>query len=100
MYESPITLMTQRMNAMITEKLEGEVLKAVVNVGVVVDKEELMKALSYDREQYIEGYTDRDNEIVRCKECIWHRTNTISEWCAYFGHDTTESDFCSRGEWS
>ena len=39
-------------------QLEGEVMKAVQKVGVTVDKEELLKALKYDREQYEKGYRD------------------------------------------
>ena len=57
-----------------TEKtLTGEVLKATQAVGVDVDKDELLKALNYDREQYRkglkDGYERRDSEIVRCKDC-------------------------------
>lgn len=37
---------------------ECEILKAVQKVGVVVDKEELIKALAYDRGQYEKGYQD------------------------------------------
>ena len=49
--------------------LDNEILKAVQNVGVNVDKEELLKALQYDRGQYQKGYDDRDAKIVRCKDC-------------------------------
>lgn len=64
-YKSPIELVMTQMRTAI----EGETLKAVQNVGVIVDKEELLKALQYDREQYQKGYEDRDLEIVRCKDC-------------------------------
>jgi hypothetical protein len=48
-YISPIKIYIcdQIMNAMIGE---------IARVGVSVDKEELIRALSYDREQYAEGY--------------------------------------------
>lgn len=58
-YESPIKLITTQINM----KLEGEILKAVHKVGVIVDKEELIKALAYDRAQYEKGWADRDAEI-------------------------------------
>lgn len=54
MFESPIKIITDGMRT----EIEGQVLRAVQNVGVIVDKEELLKALQYDREQYSKGYAD------------------------------------------
>lgn len=54
MYESPIEIIQNDINS----KLEDGILKAVQNIGIYVDKEELLKALSYDRDQYVKGYTD------------------------------------------
>jgi len=68
MYQSPIDVIIGQMNMTI----ENEICKAVQNVGVNVDKEELLKALQYDRGQYQKGYRDRDDEIVRCKDCKYH----------------------------
>jgi len=68
MYQSPIDVIMGQMNMTI----ENEICKAVQNVGVNVDKEELLKALQYDRGQYQKGYRDRDDEIVRCKDCKYH----------------------------
>lgn len=67
-YQSPIELIMGQMQI----NWEGKICKAVQNVGVYVDKEELLKALRYDREQYQKGYADRDNEIIRCKDCIYY----------------------------
>ena len=64
-YQSPIELIMGQINF----ALEGQICKAVQNVGVSVDKEELLKALHHDRGQYQKGYRDRDAEIVRCKNC-------------------------------
>ena len=49
---------------------ENEVLKAVWNIGVDVNKEELLKALKYDRDQYNEGYQDGLNadKWIPCSE--------------------------------
>lgn len=58
MYESPIDIIYSAMQT----KLEGEVYKAVQNVGINVDKDELIKALSYDRQQYEKGYADAKAE--------------------------------------
>lgn len=54
MYESPIDVICSDMQM----KLENEVLKAVQRVGINVDNDELIKALSYDRQQYTKGYAD------------------------------------------
>lgn len=58
MYESPIDIIYSEMQT----KLEGEVFKAVQNVGINVNKDELIKALSYDRQQYEKGYADAKAE--------------------------------------
>ena len=90
-YPSPIeVIQTQLQN-----QLEGEIYKAVMNVGVNVDKEELIKALRYDRNQYQKGYVDRDSEIVRCKDCKHIQRDG---WCKYYRHSGTEDWFCADGE--
>ena len=96
-YQSPIEVIQTQMR----NKIEGEVYKAVMNVGVNVDKEELLKALQYDREQYQKGYKDRDDQIVRCKDCKhqnWVNTETGCIVCK-FGRGTNAPDwFCADGE--
>ena len=54
MYESPIKIITGQ----IKTNYEDEIFRAVQNVGINVDREELLKALEYDREQYEKGYKD------------------------------------------
>ena len=39
-------------------------MEAIRKVGVNVDKEELIKALQYDRNQYTKGYEDGKNEVL------------------------------------
>ena len=53
-YTSPIQLVLSD----IQMKLEDDACEAVQSVGVNVDKDELIKALQYDREQYAKGFTD------------------------------------------
>ena len=102
MYESPITLLrTQTDNFVkeINEKTDEVIFKAVVNVLPQVNKEELIKALEYDRGQYIKGYKDRDKEIVRCKDCEYYdkgeNESESWEWCIIHQHSTSDCDFCS-----
>lgn len=60
MYESPIHLFQQQLHA----KIEGEILTAVNNIHVEVDKDELIRALQYDRDQYDKGYADGRSDAV------------------------------------
>lgn len=67
MYESPITTMitdvTDNIAKQFAEQTENMVYQEVLNIGVHVDKEELEKALQYDRNQYENGYMDALLEI-------------------------------------
>lgn len=65
MYISPITIMQGEMNV----RVENEIIKAVQNIGIDVDKEELIKALAYDRKQYEKGYEDGKAEAMRWIPC-------------------------------
>jgi len=59
-YKSPVQLITNQMQT----KLEGQILEAIQNVGVVVDKEELIKAMNYDRDQYASGFENGYNKAI------------------------------------
>ena len=54
MYESPIKIITGK----IQTQIDDEIYRAVQNVGINVDREELLKALEYDRGQYEKGFDD------------------------------------------
>ena len=54
MYESPINIIISKL----CTKLESDCVKSVQRYGFDVDKEELAKALNYDRNQYEKGHTD------------------------------------------
>lgn len=71
MYKSPIDIFTQTENIVkqMQEKQDEYVYRCVLKTGVDVDKEELVKALVYDRGQYEKGYYDGINEFAeRVKE--------------------------------
>lgn len=57
-YQSPIQQYVSDMSL----KMENSVYTAVQNVGIHVDKEELIKALSYDRGQWEQGYANGYSE--------------------------------------
>lgn len=52
MYKSPIEVITEEMKFF----YDGDVVRAVQKHDIDVDKEELLKALKYDREQYEKGF--------------------------------------------
>lgn len=57
-YESPITLIIQQLTTDFAQKRDEAIWEAVFNekVAVDIDKDELIKALRYDRGQYEQGY--------------------------------------------
>ena len=73
MWESPIQMITNDIVKNIEQKQGVWLMESVHRAGFNIDKDELMKALNYDRGQYEKGYADgrwaRDSEIVRCKDC-------------------------------
>lgn len=95
-YRSPIDIMQSE----IQTAIENEIYKTVVNVGINVDKVELLKALTYDRNQYTRGYYDRDSEIVRCKDCKYcEYPDSDKEWCKKGHlHGNAATWFCADGE--
>jgi len=62
MYENPINIFYDKIATEMVNKMNEEtgdyVLNLVHSYGVDVNKEELIKALKYDREQYEKGYTE------------------------------------------
>lgn len=92
-YQSPINIIMGQMNT----SYENGILKAVQNVGILVDKNELLKALYHDREQYEKGYADRDSEIIRCKDCKWYdESNYMCDDCKLIHREPTF--FCADGK--
>lgn len=67
MCESPIEIRqtSTQYTAIFDKEKDSMILKAVQGVGVNVDKEELLKALEYDRQQYQKGYQDGCKEVIK-----------------------------------
>lgn len=57
-YKSPIEIIAEEMQIEKTKQLEGDIYKAIQRYGINVDKDELIKALNYDRQQYEKGFSD------------------------------------------
>ena len=58
MYESPIELVYHETFPKLIKQQEDLIMRGCLDIGVYVDKEELIKALAYDRGQYEKGYAD------------------------------------------
>lgn len=103
MYKSPIDVIHGEMQM----QLEGEIFRVVQNVGVCVDKEELLKALAYDRNQYEKGYAEAEAELDLliseflvpmeidkvCEElCGWDVDEDNEDWCGRNCGKTTNGE--------
>lgn len=97
MYESPITLISQWVDEQVKEmhKQEETAIMSEITkkIGVDVDKDELIRALNYDRQQYEKGYADGvfsgicqvKSKLVHLKHC-----NAIpKEQLEYYGEERT-----------
>lgn len=97
MYESPIKII-EDISREVTDAFEAHVYQCVLRYGVEVDKEELVKALSYDRHMYEKGYEDgfadgkrfaqnasrpkgewivTQDGMLACSNCLENPTNRI-----------------------
>lgn len=71
MYKAPIELTHQYRLENMLEQEEGLIVKACVDVGVNVDKDELVKLLQGDRDSYNQGYKDGyDAAIAKIMEAL------------------------------
>ena len=70
MYESPIDKIYGDIQSQIIKQDEEHMMYAVNQaISYTVDKEELIKALQYDREQYAKGYSDcKIDMLAKVKE--------------------------------
>ena len=64
MYESPVNLIFQDIERQIVQTQEQTILNAISKCDVVVDKDELIKAINYDRNQYSKGYKDGVDDVL------------------------------------
>ena len=73
MYESPIKIIQDK----IQTEYENGILRAVQKFDIHCNKEELTKALAYDRDQYRKGYEDAKPRWIPCSERLPKRK---SDW--------------------
>ncbi len=68
-YESPIMEFVNRTTTQVIEERGERIYQAVLDIGIKVDKEELLKALQYDRGQYEKGFRDGQRNAQRWIPC-------------------------------
>lgn len=69
MYKSPIELFrVDDIVKEVNEELDTYIYESIIKCGINVNKEELIKALQYDREQYYKGYED-GRRVISCANC-------------------------------
>ena len=98
MYESPIKVVFSDLVSDSVKKTDEYIVACVQQVGVYIDKDELTKALRFDREQYEKGWNDRDSQIVRCNDCRWFENDGYHTNCQIMRFCVEADDYCSRGE--
>lgn len=109
MYKSPIEMFMTDVQHQLDRQKDEEIYKAVVSVGIYVDKEELLRALKYDRGQYEAGFLAGKvaamDDVVRCSECVSFRPYMEDRYskgeCDHpggLGKAVCPKDYCSCGE--
>ena len=69
-YEPPIDItvtMHELYNSLESSREDQIVMHLKENYAIEVNKEELIKALQYDRSQYDKGFRDGQNSVVGCR---------------------------------
>lgn len=61
MYKSPIDIIREKMTA----TFENNIMKVIQKEDIFVDKQELIRALQYDRDQYDKGFADGRKEMAK-----------------------------------
>lgn len=90
MYKPPIELYTTDLQTKINEHADGVIMEAVKGIAVDVNKEELIRALQYDRHQYEKGYADGMKEFAERL-----KLNKAIHYCVC-GRDTNTADMFNR----
>lgn len=116
-YKAPIELIQDDPWAHLTQRILDEtdevIYQTVLNTGVNVDKDELVKALQYDRQQYEKGYADgyeagksdareHGQWLVRETSGEWGHENDFKWKCSICGcpYTSTNHRYCSScGAW-
>ena len=102
MYNPPITLVIDEIHHKLMADMDNHIVRAVREIGISINKDELIKALAYDRNQYDQGYADAElaalNRIVRCEHCKWSIEIDDQLACGVFGSSVEYGFYCAYGK--
>lgn len=106
-YQPPIDVnFTDHIIEDVKTEMDEYLIRAVQKVIINVDKDELLKALAYDREQYEKGYTDGKREsvdVVQCQECEHYKPRYFPDgrcygvFCELYRHAFQPDFYCKSG---
>lgn len=85
MYKSPIEIFKSPIYDVMKQMYEQQeeyIYQCVSNIGVNIDKKELIRALQYDRDQYEQGYRDgkQANEWISVEERLPESYDRDLDW--------------------
>lgn len=102
-YQSPIEVIYDKLTADFNIQLENNVMTAVQNYGINVNRDELIKALDYDRKQYEAGFKDAmlkykapRGEWKPYKNELYKRDCWVCTNCGFPTFDVIAYNFCSN----
>ena len=75
MYKSPIELKVKDIVSDVVKQVDEYTLRCFQQIGINVDKHELIKALEYDRGQYEKGWND-----CRIASQLGCHSGTVGDW--------------------
>ena len=78
--EEPEEGWTDKIGKYLAGEVDNLVLQSCVKVGCHVDKDELEKALRYDRDQYVKGYEDGKRDAAAAIEDLQAQLPKRGEW--------------------
>jgi protoheme ferro-lyase len=99
-YESPIMFITEQMTTELHKQVEDNLYNIIQRYNISVNREELIKALKYDREQYELGFQDglHKDKWVKVKDGMPDEGEEVLIYCPEFLEEIrkafyTEGDF-------
>ena len=76
-YESPVELVVSQMYTTMREEHDRQIIQSIQQCGVNVDKDELIKALQYDRNQYDKGFQDGVKALAEALKSHYPHSNSV-----------------------
>ena len=102
MYESPIELLFTDIHHQIVEQQDEQIYKAVLHFVPNVNREELLRALKYDRNQYDKGYADGKADATPRWIPVTERLPDHKDWVLVWhtGYATAKKAFFKDEGWA